>query len=99
MLKVKECIARDGISDLVIYPVWLVVVELGAREGRSRRPFLPRTSPGLGFIEGTSTSFTLSWDDDILEPPPPPRLLSTAVTIVVTLSSGAQGTVRQITLP
>lgn len=67
---------RDGISDLVIYPVWLVVAELGAREGRSRRPFLPGTSPGLGFIEGTSALFASSWDDDILEPPAPPDCLA-----------------------
>lgn len=101
MLKVKDYIVRDGISDLVIYLVCVVVVvvEPGTTEGRSRRPFLPWTSPGLGFIEGTSASFATSWDDAVPDRPPPPGLLSPAVTIIVILSSGAQGTVRQITLP
>lgn len=97
VLKVKEYIVRDGLSDPVIYLVWVVVVELGTREGRSRRPFLPWMSPGLGLIEGTSASFAPSWDDTV--PETPPRLLSAAVTIIVILSSGAQGTARQITLP
>lgn len=74
MLKVKDYIVRDGISDLVIYLVCVVVVvvEPGTTEGRSRRPFLPWTSPGLGFIEGTSASFATSWDDAVPDRPPPP---------------------------
>ena len=71
MLKVKDYIVRDGISDLVIYLVCVVVVvEPGAAEGRSRRPFLPWTSPGLGFIEGTAASFAAPWDDAVPDPPP-----------------------------
>lgn len=46
-----------------------MVGELGAREGRIRRPFLPWSSPGLGFTEGISVSFAPSGDDTIPEAP------------------------------
>lgn len=96
MLEVKEYVVSDGISGLS---------NLTCSSGGSRA-----AGKGNGTGDISSTSCHLAWVSPrapLLHLPhpgmalslKPSRLLSPAVTIIVILSSGAQGTVRQIHVP
>lgn len=96
VLKVKEYVVSDGISGLSNLFCLCAGSRAGGRARAGRRLFLPPLSPGWGFTEGTVLHLPCPRMAPSLKPS---GLLIPAVTIIVILSSGAQGMGRQIHTP